>query len=49
MANCPDNKKRSEVFNIFNKYLSIFKDELKFELIKNIINSCPYESFVKYI
>lgn len=44
MVNCPIDTVRSRAFTIMNNYISLFDDETRFYLLKNIVINCQYTS-----
>jgi len=44
MASCPDDKERSDAYNMLNDYISKFTDEGRFELLATCLKMCPYAS-----
>jgi hypothetical protein len=46
MAACPDNKERTDAFNLLNEFISKFQDDARYELLVHTLRTCPYPSLL---
>lgn len=46
MVNCPISTLRTQAYHLFQGFLTIFANSERFEIIKRLLTTCPYPSFV---
>ncbi|KAL0485145.1 hypothetical protein AKO1_004335 [Acrasis kona] len=44
VASCPDDTQRNDAFNVMNMYIDKFNDDGRFEILRNVIITCPFKS-----
>lgn len=45
MVTVPNDKERTDAFNILNEFFSKFENSSRYELLKHTLKTCPFESF----